>query len=110
VLAAANYYSPNKKNQYLIKAQFFQQYVADKLNLADTKTYTRILVLVMQNQGALEVFQTKQPSITFAATRNWPPATYQQASLYAGLLKVMAKRLIKLSPRAEIDWLKKRLA
>jgi hypothetical protein len=110
VLAAANYYSPNKKNQYLTKAQFFQQYAADKLNLADTKTYTRILVLVMQNQGALEFFQTKQPSITFAATRNWPPATYQQASLYAGLLKVMAKRLIKLSPRAEIDWLKKRLA
>jgi hypothetical protein len=109
VLAAANYYSPNKKNQYLIKAQFFQQYVADKLNIADTKTYTRILVLVMQNQGALEFFQTKQPSITFAATRNWPPATYERASLYAGLLKVMAKRLIKLSPRAEIDWLKKRL-
>ena len=109
VLAAANYYSPNKKNQYLTKAQFFQQYVADKLNLADTKTYTRILVLVMQNQGALEVFQTKQPSITFAATRNWPPATYQQASLYAGLLKVLAKRLMKLSLKAEINWLKKRL-
>jgi hypothetical protein len=110
VLAAANYYSPDKKNQYMAKAQFFQQYVADKLNQADTKTYTRILVLVMQNQGALEVFQTKQPSITFAPTQNWPAASYQQTTLYAGLLKVLAKRMIKLSPKAEINWLKKRLA
>jgi hypothetical protein len=110
VLAAANYYSPDKKNQYMAKAQFFQQYVADKLNQADTKTYTRILVLVMQNQGALEAFQTKQPSITFAPTQNWPAASYQQTSLYAGLLKVLAKRMIKLSPKAEINWLKKRLA
>lgn len=110
VLAAANYYSPDKKNQYMTKAQFFQQYVADKLNNAGTKTYTRILVLVMQNQGAVEVYQTKQPCITFAPTQNWPVASYQQTSLYAGLFKVLAKRLIKLSPKAEVDWLKKRLA
>jgi hypothetical protein len=110
VLAAANYYSPDKKNRYMTKAQFFQQYVADKLNNADTKTYTRILVLVMQNQGTVEVYQTKQPSITFAPTQNWPAANYQQTSLYTGLFKVLAKRLIKLSPKAEVDWLKKRLA
>jgi hypothetical protein len=110
VLAAAHYYSPDKKNQYMIKAQFFQQYVADKLKRADTKTYTRILVLVMQNQGTVEVYQTKQASISFAATQKWPAASYQKTSLYAGLIKVMAKRLIKLSPRAEINWLKKRLA
>jgi len=110
VLAAAHYYSPDKKNQYMTKAQFFQQYVAEKLTHAETKTYTRILVLVMQNQGAVEVYQTKQASITFAATQNWPPASYQQTSVYAGLLKVLAKRLIKLSLKAEINWLKKRLA
>ena len=110
VLAAAHYYSPDKKNQYMIKAQFFQQYVAEKLTHAETKTYTRILVLVMQNQGTVEVYQTKQASITFAATQNWPAASYQKTSRYAGLLKVLAKRLIKLSPKAEINWLKKRLA
>jgi hypothetical protein len=110
VLAAAHYYSPDKKKQYMTKAQFFHQYVTDKLTNADTKTYTRILVLVMQNQGAVEVYQTKQPPITFAPTQNWPAASYQQTSLYAGLLKVLAKRIIKLSPKSEIDWLKKRLA
>jgi hypothetical protein len=110
VLAAASYYSPDKKNQYMFKAQFFQQYVADKLNKSNTKTYTRILVLVMQNQGTVEVYQTKKSPITFEATQKWPAASYQQTSLYAGLFKVMLKRLIKLSPKAEIDWLKKRLA
>jgi hypothetical protein len=58
----------------------------------------------------VEVYQTKQASISFAATQKWPAASYQKTSLYAGLIKVMAKRLIKLSPRAEINWLKKRLA
>ena len=110
VLAAAHYYSPDKKKQYMVKAQFFQEYVADKLTHADTKTYTRILVLVMQNQGTVEVYQTKQASITFAATQNWPAASYQKTSLYTGLLKVLAKRMLKLSPKAEINWLKKRLA
>jgi hypothetical protein len=110
VLAAASYYSPDKKNQYMFKAQFFQQYVADKLNRSDTKTYTRILVLMMQNQGTVEVYQTKKSPIIFEATQKWPAASYQQTSLYAGLFKVMSKRLIKLSPKAEIDWLKKRLA
>ena len=109
VLAAAHYYSPDKKNQYMAKAQFFQQYVADKLTHAETKTYTRILVLVMQNQGAMQGYQNKQASISFAATQHWPPASYQHKSLFAGLLKVLAKRLMKLSLKAEINWLKKRL-
>jgi hypothetical protein len=110
VLAAAYYFSPDKKIEYMNKAQFFQQYVADKLTHADTKSYTRILVLLMQNQGALEFYRTQKSAITFAATKNWPAANYQQTSLYGGLFKVFTKRLIKLSPNAELDWLKKRLA
>ncbi len=109
VLSAANYYSTDKKNGYMPKALLFHQYVTDKLNNAVTKTYTRILVLVMQNQGAMEAFQTRQPNITFTPRKHWPIASYQQTSLYVGFFKVLAKRLIKLSPRAEIDWLKKRL-
>ena len=110
VLAGAYYFSPDKKTEYMAKAQFFQKYVADKLGNADTKTYTRILVLLMQNQGAVEAFQRPQALITFAPRKNWPAASYQQTSLYSGLFKILVKRLIKLSPRAELDWLKKRLA
>ncbi|WP_339722135.1 hypothetical protein [uncultured Paraglaciecola sp.] len=110
VLAGAYYFSPDKKIEYLNKAQFFQQYVTDKLTKADTKTYTRILVLLMQNQGAMECFQKRPSPIAFAPRKNWPAAKYQQTSLFGGLLKVFTKRLIKLSPRAEFDWLKKRLA
>ncbi|MEP1446599.1 MAG: hypothetical protein ABJK37_10865 [Paraglaciecola sp.] len=110
VLAGAYYFSPHKKTEYLTKAQFFQQYVADKLTKADTKTYTRILVLLMQNQGAMEFFQKQPAPIAFAPRENWPAAKYQQTSVYGGLLKVFTKRLMKISPKAELDWLKKRLA
>ena len=110
VLAGAYYFSPDKKNEYMTKAQFFQKYVADKISISDTKTYTRILVLLMQNQGAVDIFQRTQSLATFAPRKNWPATTYQQTSLFVGLFKVLAKRLINLSPKAELDWLKKRLA
>jgi hypothetical protein len=110
VLAGAYFFSPDKNIEYMTKAQFFKQYVADKLTKSDTKTYTRILVLLMQNQGTMEFFETYQAPITFATRQKWPAASYQQTSVYGGLLKAFTKRLLKLSPRAEVSWLKKRLA
>lgn len=110
VLAGAYYFSPDKNIEYMTKAQFFKQYVADKLTKSDTKTYTRILVLLMQNQGTMEFFETCQAPISFATRQKWPVASYQQTSVYGGLLKVFTKRLLKFSPRAEVSWLKKRLA
>lgn len=110
VLAGAYYFAPHKKAEYLEKALFFQHYVTDKLTKADTKTYTRILVLLMQNQGAMEFFQKRPSPVIFAPRKNWPTAKYQQTTLFGGLTKVLAKRLITLSPKAELDWLKKRLA
>jgi hypothetical protein len=109
VLAAAYYYSPDKNNKYMVKAQFFQQYVTDKLNDADTKSYTRILVLVMQNQGAVTFYQLREKSITFETRSTWAVATYHRTPIHIGLAKVIFKRIIKFSLKNELDWLKKRL-
>ncbi|MGS2721732.1 hypothetical protein [Paraglaciecola aestuariivivens] len=109
VLAAAEYYSPEKKNHYMQKAEFFQQYVADKLSQAPTKTYTRILVLLMQNQGAIDSFKLTTTNTNLAPRKTWPPASYQQQTERQGLVKLLTARIRKLSPKAEIDWIKRRL-
>ncbi|MFT2090410.1 hypothetical protein [Paraglaciecola sp. 2405UD69-4] len=110
VLAGAYYYSPDKQEKYAVKARYFQQYVAEELSKSDTKSYTRILVLLMQNQGMVESFLNSTSGISFNAMKTWPLASYQQTSVVSGLCKVMLKRVINLSLSAEINWLKKRLA
>jgi hypothetical protein len=109
VLAAASYFSPEDDSQYMQKAEFFERYVSDKLHHSETKTYTRILVLMMQNQGAITFFKKQSPKETFAGRKDWPSSTFQQTSIYKGLVKVMFKRIIKFSPKNEFNWLKKRL-
>jgi hypothetical protein len=109
VLAAASYFSPKDGSQYMQKAEFFEHYVSDKLHHSETKTYTRILVLLMQNQGATAFFKKQSPKDTFEDRKEWPSSAFQQTSIYTGLVKVMFKRIIKFSPKNEFNWLKKRL-
>lgn len=111
VFAGAYYYSDDKNPEYLAKAKFFEQYVANKLNSSQTKTYTRILVLLMQNHGAVDFYQERDQATTFAQRRNtWPTAQYQKTTLTMGCFKVLCKRLINISLKNELDWLKKRMA
>jgi predicted house-cleaning NTP pyrophosphatase (Maf/HAM1 superfamily) len=110
VLAAAAYFSPDDGAKFMQKAEYFENYVATKLNASETKSYTRILALLMQNQGAIELYKTQSKNINFKAVSTWPKNANQQTPALKGFAKVMFKRLFKLSIRKEIDWLKKRLA
>ncbi len=118
VLAAAFYYSPDHKQAYLNKAKFFQQYVVDRLSTSAEASYTRTLVLLMQNQGVLEYYASlKQSAASIKPPQHWPSASYQHwpsasyqhsPGLATGLAKALAKRLLKLSISREIQWLKTR--
>lgn len=110
VFAAAYYYSPNKNYVFLEKAQFFENDILNRLNSSATKTYTRILVLVLQNYGYLNLYTCKTAPYQYKhVSFDWPKAKYQQTSNLGGLVLKMLKRLSKLSIKAELDWLKKRL-
>lgn len=110
IFASAFYFSPEKNNEYLTKAKYFEDYVANKLNYSDTKTYTRILVLTMQNYGAVAFYQNT-PKIDFDNLReDWPKASYQKLSLARAVIKTAFRRLLKISLKGEFEWLKKRLS
>ena len=112
ILASAYYYSSGSNKEYLDKAKYFQDYVAAKLSTSSERSYTRILVLLMQNHGALAYYESKISSFDFEQQKKaWPKANYQQEApnIIASLLKELGKRLLKLSIINEISWLKMRL-
>lgn len=110
VLAAAAYFSPDDGSKFMQKAEYFENYVTTKLNASETKTYTRILVLLMQNQGAVELYKSQSKNIKFKAVSTWPISSNRQRAVLIGFVKLMFSRLFKLSIKNEIDWLKKRIA
>ncbi len=110
VLAAAHYYCPQKNPNFLAKAEFFENEVAKRLNESATKTYTRILILVLQNCGAVDFYKNLETN--FVANRyktDWPDTDYKNITLIRGFFKELIKRLSKLSFKNEINWLKRRL-
>ncbi|KXI28516.1 hypothetical protein [Paraglaciecola hydrolytica] len=110
VLAAAYYFSPDNEQHYLDKAEYFENQVASRLNNSESKTYTRIMVLVLQNCGLVD-FYKNHPQLQKMASyqSNWPAPQYENRGLFTSFIKVMSKRLIKLSLKNEFNWLKTRL-
>ena len=111
IFAAASYFSPQDNEIYLAKARYFETEVASRLNHSETKTYTRIMILVLQNCGQVDFYanlarQTQLQDVT----QDWPAPSYANRGLYSSFVKILAKRLLGLSLKAEIHWLKKRLS
>jgi hypothetical protein len=110
VFAAAYYFSPQHEQIYLDKAEYFENEVASRLNSSASKTYTRIMVLVLQNCGLVSFYKNipKQTNLT-VYQQNWPAPHYAKRSLFTSFFKIAFKRLMNLSLKNEINWLKKRL-
>ena len=110
VLAAAYFYSNKAQEQYLTKALYFENQVASRLALSETKTFTRIMVLLMQNDGPTNYFKHAELTHKFMrAETNWSAPSYEKGSLTTRLLKAFSTRLLKISVADEVNWLKKRL-
>ncbi|MCF6324177.1 MAG: hypothetical protein L3J89_07635 [Gammaproteobacteria bacterium] len=111
ILAAAFYYAPNDQEPYLDKAKFFRDYVVTQLSTSIEKSYTRILVLLMQNHGPYEYYSSRPTNNDFRNCRqDWPKANYQQScNIGFSLIKEFFKRLLKLSIKNEIRWIKMRI-
>jgi len=110
IFAAAYYYDPEHNQAFLDQATHFQSYVVGQLSTDETREYTRILALLMQNQGPVEYYSTQQcqaPNKAFYQT--WPRSAEQQRSQLKGLFVVFCQRLLRLSIRQELTWLKTRL-
>lgn len=110
IFAAAYFYAPDNYTVYLQKAEYFEREVAVRLNNCATKTYTRIMVLVLQNTGVLNFYKNRQKNDQLRPmSQHWPKAGYQNKSLAMGFISALCQRIVHISIKNEIVWLKKRL-
>lgn len=109
ILYLAYYYENNDniKNEYQQKAEQLYQYVAEKLSASETKYFSRILSILMQNHGIK----------TFVQNRNLAHSSSDKlsinhinkpTSLAKQSFKVLSKSLITSSVKNELQWLRKR--
>jgi hypothetical protein len=108
----ASLYSCDKKSVYLDTAHFYVRYVEETLLNEDTRHYSRILILLMQNY-------IHQPSLDYDAARPLrdstntipysPEPLYTISGLLVGALREFCIRVLKLSFKNEKRWLSFRL-
>ena len=110
VLSAAYFYGNKHDHTLLQKAEYFENEVSTRLEQSDTKTYTRIMVLLMQNDGPTSHFKhAVLPSEFNARKTDWVAPAYAKGSNVTRIIKAFVKRMLALSISNEVNWLKKRL-
>jgi hypothetical protein len=110
IFAAAYYYSDKRNPVYLDKALYFENDILNRLNSSSTKTYTRILALILQNYDALDFYMNKINISSFKGPEFvWPIARYERRPALLAFLTVILNRISKFSLMNEVNWLKKRI-
>ena len=104
----ANYYSPNKNNMFIGKADYFYKYIVTTLQNDANNDYTRILVLLMQNIGFANFYQHSSNQNEFESIREYSePVKINKGIKVCTLL---LKELSQLSIKNELKWLSLRSA
>lgn len=108
----ASLYSDDKKNKYLQSAKLYVRYVEDTLREEETRYYSRILILLMQNnmhESALDYELAtilRQPS----DSKDYSPAPlYSITGILVEFLMDIGSRILKLSLVSEKRWLSFRM-
>jgi len=106
VLYGAYYFSEKNHintNKYKNKADEFYQYVYNSLKTEETRTYTRILTILMQNSGFKSFVEqnTSKTVVTIQTTE----ILKQPSSTKLEFLKALAKTLRGTSLKKELTWL-----
>lgn len=108
----ASLYSEDKRTEYLKAAHFYVHYVEDTLKDEETRHFSRILILLMQNdihESGLD-YQAARPLRTLSASRPYSSAPiYSVSRILATFSRDILSRIFKLSIKNERRWLSFRM-
>ena len=109
ILLFAHYYSSGTSSNYLAAARQLYGYITEHLPTEETRTYTRILSILMQNHGAISFFDKPDRHVEFKAVRKDRP--YIEPSKFKAAVNItaaLAKAIKNFSPGQELLWLSRR--
>ena len=108
----ASLYSDDKKTEYLKAAHFYVRFVEDTLKNEETRYYSRILILLMQNhiqESSLD-YDAARLLRNLSTSKSYSPAPlYCFSGILMGFFRDIGSRLIKLSFKNERRWLSFRM-
>jgi hypothetical protein len=108
----ASLYSCDKKSEYLEAAHFYVRFVEEALMKEETRHYSRILILLMQNYthpSSLDYDAARPLRESTNAIPHSPAPIYSISSVLMGALRDVGTRVLKLSFQNEKRWLSFRL-
>jgi hypothetical protein len=109
ILLFAGYYSPVNVPAYSAKAEQIYNYITANLSSDHTRTYTRILAILMQNHGAPAYFSNQKKAFQFEAIRKYtPPDKYKYLVAVRNITVALASALKHFSLKRELQWLSHR--
>ena len=109
ILIFANYYSPDSSSIYSRKLEEIYSYITTNLKNEKTRTYTRILAILMQNHGAIEFFKTQAKSAQFGPVRTYAPLKNQNLPrVLWNINMAFIKAIRHFSLKKELRWLGRR--
>jgi len=107
VLYYAAYFDPERAQKYLERAEFFWHYCIDRLSASEERSTTRILSILMQNQGVREWQQ--HTSASAIPMPDIQPNKFPCIGPWRRLARDAWRIARRFSWRTEWHWLKTRL-
>lgn len=108
VLYYAAYFDPDRAKEHSERAEFFWNYCVERLSVSEERGTTRVLAILMQNQGVREWQQQAGTSPYPVANIN--SSQYPMSGPWKRLLHDSWHIVPRFSLRTEWHWLKTRLA
>jgi len=106
IMLFASYYSPNTSSAYSAKAKQLYKYITDNLPAEKTRTYTRILAILMQNHGAVAFFDNLKRDTQFKAIRRYNPLKkHNQFKATWNITTTLLNAIRHFSLKQELLWL-----
>ena len=108
----ASLYNEGKKARYLEAAHSYVQFVEDTLENEETRYYSRILILLMQNdlqESGLDYDGAEEGRNLIGLKAYSPAPIYSLSSILFGFLRGLGCRMLKLSFKKERQWLNFRM-
>lgn len=108
----ASLYSDDKKAKYIEAANFYVRFVEDALKEEETRYFSRILIILMQNyiqNSSLDYDAARFLRSSFHSKSYSPAPLYSFSGILADVLRDIGSRLFKISIKNEKRWLSFRL-
>jgi hypothetical protein len=107
----ASYFSANDALEYIQNAEKFYDYITQHLSKSKESSHTRVLAILMQNDGVRQKFVDKPCSpITHQSKHYIAAPSYDVKKIMLSYFKDTAKLLMNFSPSSEWQWIKHRLS